>query len=524
MAITIDINPGEPVLSGNPSYAKVSTNRRILTVGSVSVKTFTINTQLSIGSLGELTWNGDSYTFDVVAVPDDSGFQLPTFNDPTTFQAFIDALSANYYINKDFIVNIVSGGAPFIYNLTARKNGIAYDIVVTESINWGQGVLTNGVDDQIAENFKCVADLYVKQGNDYNLINRIDAGWDDADQARVYLNQMLKALLDPTPPPAFFPGLAIGRWTFERPEMHLYYYVEIREFYGTPPVLKVPTLWGDDQGTKKAVDFTLTPKVFQTQDVATEYYGHTAGTKLITDVNPKLILKNQTDYFCIWLDAGDISDQAISKLDLYFKDGTSSLDNDISNYQFIVARAEGHIEFAMDFSRISTLPLWSKAVAYVEVYMHPTFPGPSWDSEKVRLYIDDQVYENEHYFVFKNRKGGGWSSIGFTGHLKKIMESQRSQAVLGDYSGNKYGDLYAYNQHYKYGFTCETGLWPKRFVEQIVAFSNSEQIYYVDGPWGDEDTELRPIVIDPRGLKGIENTQTTTYSGKFEFTNANREI
>lgn len=523
MAITIDTNPQEPLSTGNPAFAEISTDKRILVAGSVAEIEFSYATQLAAGSHGTLLWNGQEYRFDVVASPDDSGFELPAFNNTPTFQAFVAALAANYYINRDFTVVTINDAGPYHYKLVAREVGTAYTVVVSSSLNWSSGTSTPGVDDELAENFKATGHIYADTGSGFELITQVEGAWDNNDSSRIYLNAYLNALFSLSQPPIEFPGTGIGRWTREMTEMIIPYYVELREFYGEPPTFKNPTNWGTAANPKRAAKFQLTRPELSEIDVPGDYFSHAPGIGIITDQKEKIVLAGQTDYYYVYMMEGVSGNQSISKIDVYYKDGTTDLDFDVSNYQFTGARPAGFVEFAMDWSRILNLGGFTKPIEKVDVYHKATFPSPGVISEKVTVYFDHTQYENEHYFLFRNRSNG-WSTIGFTGQLKKLVNTEKESAVLGDYSSNSYGDEFTYNHHFQYGFEVGTGVWSKRFTGQIVEFMNSDEVYILDGTWGDADASFRPVIIDAEGLSEIESSESYSFSGVFKFKNVNREI
>lgn len=524
MALTIEQEPSEPILTGNPAFVEVSTDKRVLTVGSKAEITFSYATQLPAGSHGTLQWGGQEYRFDIVPVPDDSGFQLPEFNDPPSFDIFIQALQDNYYINRDFEVIVTSPTPTFQYKLVARENGAAYSVIVVSSLNWGTGAPTAGVDDEIAENFTAAGMLFVKQGSDFVNVAKLSGYWNDEDLAKIYLNHVLDSFVGLTLPPIAFPGADVGRWTREMPEMVAYYYAELREFYGTPPTFKNPTEWGTVGSPKRAARIQLTKTEFENNTVAADYFTHASGVKLISDVTVRKSLATQTDYFYVHFDGGNPGDHIYSRVDVYYTDGTTSMANDVSNYQLVSARANGFLEFALDWPRVLTNnAAVGKTIERMDVYASSTHPGPSVSSSKVSVYFDHVNHEHTHYFIFRNRFNG-WSTIAFTGALKKIVSSKNDTAVLGDYSTNEFGDEFTYNHHYQYGYEVGTGLWEKQYNQQIIEFMNSDRIYILDGDWGSDVASFRPVIIDTKGLSNIETTESYTFAGKFSFTNANREI
>ena len=521
MAISNVTTPSNPALVGNPAYLEVSSNNKILTAGNKAELAWSTYFGLSAGKWVELRWSGNTYRFDVVTPPvDDSGFQLPEFGTPPEMADFIAAFQGNFYINQDFEVILDNDAGPFKWHLIARENGTIYNAVVVNTNGWGGGAPVAGNDDVYAAFFKCLADLWVYIDGAWVQKAMLEGGFDNDVKTKIYFDKILKEQFTIPLPASYFAAVAIDEWIRPMPEMMMEYYLAVREFYGEPPTVKAPTYWGTASAPKQVVAFGHLKNAIVGNTWVNDYYTITAGRKMITDLRGKTILKNQTFYFYAFLKNGYIGDLINLKVDLYFKNGTSSLAIVLSTHTASGDFPAQFWEMSVDWKRIQTLAYYVDDVMHFDLYLTANMTT-FFSTEKLRIYVDNLDYEHEHYFLYKHL-GGGYATIGFTGFLRKNAnyQSKEEMVILGDNYTSEDAEIITFDHHHDFEYALNTGTFEKWKIEQMVQFASSPEVYYLDENFGSATAKWRRVIVDPGGFNNLENQKEDIIERSFTYKNA----
>jgi len=138
--ITVEKTPSYVALSENPVVIRLKTDNSATVTGTKARLVLYFGSVIYTGSGYQfsITFGGNTYTFTMADVPDNSGLQFPkaaTGDNNLSWMAKIkDALYQNYYISEKYDLS-------YTYNqvwLTAKETGSTYDIT-------GQNISVSGM-------------------------------------------------------------------------------------------------------------------------------------------------------------------------------------------------------------------------------------------------------------------------------------------------------------------------------------------------------------------------------------------
>jgi len=519
MALTINTALPEVLLCGIPSYLGLTTTRTILTPGTLAVNVWTKTSGITNGSIFPVHWLGNKLTFAVVTTPDDSGMQLPAWSNASQFVAFYDALRLNYYINRDFTVNMLSGSAPYSIQLVAKNKGIAY--ITDEDANTAMNNTVLGVDDVYAENFSVVADVYVKQGDDFLLYNTIDASPAADNVVRLYVPDLLKPKIHPAIPQLNDIGAALVNKMAAVDGAVLYYYIRYFESYGNPPRAAVVQEWGTAIAPKLAISLRL-PRLEQPNNTAqSDYITSTTARHLLRNERTRYMKAGCVDYPAVYLDGDDMGTVTWYRR-VYFTDGTDT-GAGIINQKNMDANTPPEVYQCVvlwdDALTIETAQ--SKTIDYVTVYARQQLNSSTLTSKVQRYEKDAVVSEFTWHFIYRNPRGM-WESIYFTGHITNLALYERVEAQLqgrDDYVKSD-SEIYTYNHTCKSQYKLGTGLKYPDEMPGLREFAESDAVYIREGNYGDTNAFWRPVVVNADAFSTLDGSDGELEERSFTFTNA----
>jgi hypothetical protein len=521
MALTIERALPDVLFCRLPEYLGLSTNRTILTPGTIAVNRLLFAGSTSDGDTLRLKWLGNDHTFTFRNSPDDSGFELPAFSNTTEFNDFVTELENNYYIINNYSVVVISPTAPYELELEALEPGNNY--TMDAAVSGYVSVVTPGVATVFAENFSVFAQIYIEEGGAPVLLGEIDGAASEDGNVELYFGEVLRSKIVEDLPVAEIAGVGVDKYHRFATGSQVKYYVLYYEQYGTPPLVAAPNNFGDSSNYKLAIDFGLDREDIPNNTAFDDYITETIGRKVLKTHTSKRAKAGYVDFVSMYVKAGSTGN-VTCKVNYYFNDATNALGISTFGTKSISSATEAQIyEFAMVFDdAIAYASSLGKVIDYIEVQLTSTVGGgTSVNSELITYSNDTQVAENFHLFLYKNARGQ-WDTTYFTGQVKNLREYERIEAQLVNRPNfeQSTADAFTYNHKETCLFEMATGLLYAEEIAQLDEFANSERVFILDGNFGDADAFWRPIIIEPDAFTELDSTDESLESRLFRFKNA----
>lgn len=523
MAISIITAAPNPALVGNITRVKLQSDKFLLAAGNAA------DCLLEFGNTSNGQKFGLAYLenllFEFKTVPDDSGFQMPLFNNTSEFNAFVVAFKGNYYINRDFTVTTISAVLPYQIQLVAKENGQAYSITVNTPTAL-TGYLTNpGVDDLYAENFKPLTEIFVRQGASFILAGTTDAATDPSGNFEVYIQEVLRDFIQLRLAATSYPGAALDKLYYNEELALLSYYLLSYERYGNPAVNHAPLSIGDAANPKYAANVGLDWVNFPGNTFNQQHFVASVARQFFTNNKSRVVSPLQFDYLMIYTEkyvAGSFS--FTISLNLYYTNGQSSLGLGLGLKTIGGGQDQALWTIGIDIPSILNLAtIAGRTVDYFTIETHSTWDSAT--SELITFYLDRDLKEYNNFFKYKNRLGA-WEVFWCSGEIRQIAKFEQIEAQLSqraEYEKSDF-DVFTYNNSYSKSFKINTGYKTLQELNKLTELFDSNQIYILDGNFGTEAAVWRSVIIDKSSDLELPNQLGENYEHSFEFKNAFSEF
>lgn len=169
MAIQLLKQPGLVSFSRNPVLFKLQSNARLQSLGKKFICRLQATTPPD-GSVINIAYAGLSLDFTFVQVPDSSGYQLHFREAGQTDQQYAETLKAdlagNFYILRDFDLDVYTEYGVYFVRFTAKNVGADYNILITPQYYVGLSYIQAGENEVPNPNFKIYFEVWVQRSID----------------------------------------------------------------------------------------------------------------------------------------------------------------------------------------------------------------------------------------------------------------------------------------------------------------------------------------------------------------------
>lgn len=473
MSLSIITQPEQFILGANPTELRLQTNNLYSALGAAHKYRLTITSVPGPGMQLIFSWQDVYITLTTSNSADDSGYQinvpvsLPVLADWVN-DDFLPALEANYYINRDFTVAVVSTiGGTVTVDLSARANGTAYNISFTT--NAGAGITgannTIGANQEIRPNFKTHLELYISQlpVNDYA---RIIAAQTHADaESRFRLDAILKTDYYGSSLPDYG-GLSIKNIS----AAIIKFYCAYAEAFGSPIAVQKLTetslfyslqgAWGKDFHAQNS----FLTKLNAGQTILAHASTYTLGTSQPHYLN-----------YLHW--------QALTNFKVYATIVYTDLTTETLT---LYNQASGATKPTLwcipaGYNAIAAVKNPSKTVYSYQIWVGASLSSATLYSQKIEHILDTRPQLQETNLLFKNGYGV-FEVFRCTGTVTEATSPQKQTAqrtLPADY-GVTDAQTVTYGQQENRAWQINTGFKSKAEMQRFVALMLSTQVYKLD--------------------------------------------
>lgn len=517
MAISLNTGLPEVSLVGMPSALDLATDARLVSTGSPASIEIQFGASRGSGDSFELSYNGLTlpFTFDG---DDGSGYNFDGFSTSGQFDDFVQAFISNFYISRDFEATITMN-APTDKRLllTARLNGSAYD--VTMNPLYSGSVETPGVDDAWAENFEVLAQIFANHTGDWELITLVKGAVNESDESfKIWVHNVLKELCSFDLPSAAYTGPGTDNYAGRVNGAVIKWHARVFEQWGDPPLIRNPYNFGTEASPKFAIDYALAKQDFVSHTAAFNAITAASNRKFLNTRKRMKVHKSQLVYLNVLVPK--------------FTSGSGNTNTDIvvkrynaSEITITTTKAMSPSEWEQ-WAFVVSVPfvLAAYSTAYAMVVDVEGFWNGNWKTEQVTLIIDKADYENLNHFIYRNR-AGGWESVYFTGHLKKLKGYEAQEAELEAESYDTEAEGYTYNHLRNSQFVLNTGFKSPEEREDLTNMADSSEVYWLQGEYGTAEAQWLKVLIDPRGFEKVSDSlEDDAQAFEFGFRLAKRDF
>lgn len=203
-----------------------------------AVNTITLTGAITAATTINISWQYGAATLTAVAVPDDSGLQIPAGDGGNAYAtALAQAMAGNPFISRDFLITVDTSGSNPVIKLTAKKPGPGYNTSAYTGSGHALAVLTPGVTDLPLDNFMHYIQVLVKNDDGSDTIAyEANVSLDNADSGNTSIDlgeHILDSFLSPD-----IPAISGSFW---QPCVNSIrkYYVRYAAFYGNPGFVRL---------------------------------------------------------------------------------------------------------------------------------------------------------------------------------------------------------------------------------------------------------------------------------------------
>lgn len=149
--------------SRNPIWLKLQSDDYRTGTPAVAVNYLDFTGAVAADDLLVLTWAKGAATITAATSPDDSGRQIPAGDGGDAYVTGLVAwFQGNYFIDRDFIVTVVTGGTYPRLVFTARNKGAEYTFPAVAVGSFSSGNTTPGVSYSVKPNFGHYVEVWVQ--------------------------------------------------------------------------------------------------------------------------------------------------------------------------------------------------------------------------------------------------------------------------------------------------------------------------------------------------------------------------
>lgn len=509
MSITIEKNPALVALVGNRIEFKLKTDNNITTPGSIYVLELTFHEVADVGDSLLFEWGGDiSINFDFVAVPDDSGTQLPTtpaFVDDWVFDLAV-AMNLNYFINRDFIVT----SALDVLTFTARDKGTLY--IIDYSFEWAgtfppSASSSGGANEVYRPFFKLGLQVLIESAGDYIKIAE-DLLAVDADAEALF--DIHKTFTDYIESEFKFPE-ASDQLFILRENLNREYKIRYYEIFGSGIVPQILTesasFWAMNSGISH-----IQEAIYNRQD--SSYWDKLTYDNWFLTWQPlsKKIDRYTTEKLYFLVQDGTAITKLNQRVKIYYRNGTTTSSPHVLKGEIVSPKNKGVYEMVCTLNVLQLPGYDDETIEKYDVWIEDQNDDRI---SEIRTYELDYEYpENVREFIFRNSLGG-FDTLRCTGDFIDNLEYDRTDIskVLGEDFTEKNHQISAHSVSESKVYQANTGWKEAEDVSWIRDFLLSKEVFQII------TRKLMPVVItSTKATQSIDRDDF--YSISFEYRRA----
>lgn len=518
MALTLNVDPAHYCLSKSPMWAKITTDKYVVSSGAKAVFDFLPEGDISeniIGGKFVFKWANGTVTIDIISgTADDSGTQVPVHPpgmDATTYSSvLVQYFKLNYTLNDLYEITQVYDYVHFV----ARNVGTEYDLANSQVFDTGYSMdrPSSPGDVVVQDNYKMFIDVFIESEHnleDYEKIGTQEL--DPVDSICIFdISRIVNAYLEYKLPN---PGTIIP---FENKSSIKKFFIRYAEKYGNPVLPKkvyetTPT---------EALKSGLTYQQYEFITDAIQYIYIDESLFLTRQPRTKKVNSAQAEFLSWIAPAPDpyfaahtLAPVVTIETVIYFLDGSPAYTKHSANIA-VNERELWVLPVSYNALGISTLGAayaFDKLLKYT-VSVKWSMPGLPAVSETFTFICDQSFYIDQRIFLFTN-SDGGIDTFRATGN--KINESDVERDTL--------------NIKRQYGYKSSTGEYTEanivktQKVKQNTGVINRDQLKWLDDFFHAEkkweimpDNSFLPIILTSTA-KPFDESQAKPFSFDFEY-------
>lgn len=454
MAATLSTTPPNIALSKDDIWAVITTDQ----VNAVRAFVFLLasSTGPNASETIQIQWGAKSVTFTVVASPDNSGTQLPTFSSgtiPEYHASLAEYFERNETLLEDFNVSLPGVGVKLIY-----KTHDEVDISISSTLTNVSSPVTDSAGPVLQDNLSALLKVFKAIDEEENTEEvTLNGTYDQEGNAPFNLSDIfdLKPGLPTTASIDYNASYPFGVATAS----FVKYYLRYADKFGTPAVAQgllksneYYALYGGSPGDSEGSLFG-----FGFNSYVLHSY-QTAGVAYRKPVSPR-----QPDYAYIFttIQLTDYKVKAVA----YYDDGTQA-DIAVSTTPFTLQAYKIYWFPSGPFQLGLDDPPGKQLVAYDWILINDA--ETSLGNPTIQYSVDCDCHPWNLYLLFSNGVGG-CESINIRGKTALNYESSRDNLQLlrsSDFSDQD-GEFAHFNQSGQQVWRCNTGYYEKEYIEHL---------------------------------------------------------